>query len=308
MAASVVFRTALVALAGAVSALALSAEASPRPAADAREELVFARGGEIYARTSDGAVRRITNNRFYDGFPAWSPDRGSIVFTRAVGGDSDIYVMNADGTGARRLAGSARGPQDLYPRFSPDGRLIVFASNRTGENDIFVMRSDGAGLRRLTKGPRWVDDTQPSFSPSGRYVVFTSNRRAFFNYEIFRIRATDGGGLTRLTFWGSGEDGAPGDDISPSYSPDGKRIAFVSDRGGGYAVWTMNARGGDLREAARHKGHNVVFPRFSPDGGSLVYTAFADIPNVRPVDELWRVKVDGTARTKLGRGGSADWR
>jgi Tol biopolymer transport system component len=296
------------ALVAAAATLMLVPAASPGAALEPRDELVFARGGEIYVRASDGAVRRLTRNRVYDGAPAWSPDGRSIVFTRAIGNDSDIYVMDSDGRNARRLAGSARGAQDLYPRFSPDGRRIVFASNRTGESDVFVMRADGRGLRRLTRGPRWVDDTQPSFSPDGRHIVFTSNRISYFNYEVFRIRAADGGGLTRLTFWGSGEDGAPGDDVSPSYSPDGKRIAFVSERGGGYAVWTMNARGGDLRRIAGHANHNVVFPRFSPDGRSLVYTAFADKQGVPALDELWTVKVDGTGRTRLGRGGSADWR
>ena len=169
------------------------------------------------------------------------------------------------------------------------------------------MRAGGTGLRRLTRGAGWIDDTQPSFSPDGRSIVFTSNRVAFFNYEVFRLRVADGG-LTRLTFWGSGEDGAPGDDVSPSYSPDGKRIAFVSDRGGGYAVWTMDARGGGLRKVARHPGHNVVSPRFSPDGRSLVYTAFADRHGVPAVDELWTVKHDGSARKKLFLGTSADWR
>ena len=307
MTAANVLRAALVATAAAVSALALSApEAASRAAAEARAELVFARGGEIYARSADGAERRLTKNRVYDGFPAWSPDGSSVVFTRAVSGDSDIYLMNADGSGARRLAGSARGAQDLYPRFSPDGKLIAFASNRASESDVFVMYANGTNLRRLTRGPRWVEDTQPSFSPDGRHIVFASNRVAFSNHEVYRLRVADGGRVTRLTFWGSGGDGAPGDDVSPSYSPDGKRIAFVSDRGGGYAVWTMNANGGQLRKLSRHPGHDVVFPRFSPDGGTLIYTSSAK--EIAAVDRLWTVRADGTARKQLAPGSSADWR
>jgi Tol biopolymer transport system component len=292
-----------------LAGLALSASAPSRPGAAAPGfSLVFARDGEIYVRSVAGAVRRLTRDGASDSFPAWSPDRKRIVFSRATRGDADIYVMRANGTGLRRLAGSARGGQDLYPRFSPDGRSIVFASARgSREADVFVMRADGSGVRRIVAGPAWVEDTQPAFSPDGRHVVFASNRLSFFNYELYRVRTVGGGRATRLTFWGSGRDGAPGDDVSPSYSADGRRIAFVSDRRGGYAVWTMNARGGGLRELTRHPGQNVVFPRFSPDGRRLVYTAFPSRPGVAPVERIWTVRVDGSGRRSLGRGVSADW-
>ena len=296
--------------AAAVLAAAAGAETAPQPA-----PIVYATGSsgpsanrsDLYVRDTDGSVRRLSRTSRYEGFPSWSPDGSQIVFVAAPKGDSDVYVMNADGTGVRRLAGSARRANDLYPAWSPDGRLIAFTSNRDGvENELYVMRADGTGLRRLTRTPDWVDDTAPRFSPDGRYLVFSSNRVSFFNYELFRIRVSDGRGLTRLTFWGSGKDGAPGDDLLPDYSPDGTRIAFVSDRRGGYAIWVMNANGKDLREVTRHPRLNVVFPRFSPDGRSLLYTTFD--PRARtPVFRLWTVRVDGSNRTLVGRGSEADW-
>jgi Tol biopolymer transport system component len=223
-----------------------------------------------------------------------------------VRGDSDVFVMAADGTGVRRLAGSRKPGHDLYPAWSPDGRLIAFASDRPAEREIYIMRADGSGLRQLTRTKPYVDDTQPRFSPDGRFVLFTSNRVAFSNYELFRVRVSDGGGVRRLTFWGSGKDGAPGDDLSGDFSPDGKRIAFVSDRSGGYAIWTMRADGKGLREVARHRGLNVVFPRFSPDGSTLIYTLF-DPAAAKPRFELWTVAVDGSGRVRLGPGSEADW-
>jgi len=232
-----------------IAALGLAAGAGS--ATPAEHSIVFATGTtgsqgrptDVFVRDADGTVRQLTRTAWYEGSPSWSPDRTKIVYVSARGGDADIYVMNADGTGQRRLAGSKKGPQDQYPAWSPDGKLIAFASNRNGEEDIYVMRADGTGLRQLTKNAIWMEDQQPRFSPDGRFIVFSSNRVAFSNPELYRMRVLDGRGLVRLTHWGSGGDLSPGDDLMGDYSPDGKRIAFVSDRSGSYAVWTMTRTG-----------------------------------------------------------------
>ena len=272
--------------------------------------IVYAAGSggnaELYVRDSPGVVRRLTSNRAYDGFPAWSPNRREIAFVSRRGGrDSDIYVMRADGTQVRRV--TRGGGHDLYPAWSPDGKRIAFASNRNSvEQEIYSIRVDGSGARRLTRTRAFVQDTLPRYSPDGRYIVFTSNRVSYWNFELFRMRASDGRGVERLTFWGSGADGAPGDDIAPSYSPDGKRIVFVSDRGGGYAVWSMNANGGGLRELARHQGLNHAFPRFSPDGRQVVYSTFS--PDGDGSDsQLHTVSSEGRDHVVHGHGQEPDW-
>ena len=305
--------TAFAAFAGG-SAAGATAEASPAAS------IVYAAGGtgtdrrgaELYVRDGDGTTRRLTRNTLFDGFPRWSPDRTKIVFVRARGSDSDLYVMNADGTAVRRIAGSARRANDLYPAWSPDGRLIAFASNRAGENEIFVMRADGTGVRRITRTARWVDDTQPTFTPDGKALVIVSNRVAFSNYELFRIRLADGRVLKRLTFWGEGGDLTPGDDLMPEFSPDGKRIAWVSDRRGaegrlGYAVWTMNANGGDARRVARHASLNVGFPRYSPDGSTIVYSTFVFDDRGTRNFRVRTVGAGGGATTAVAEGTEADW-
>lgn len=297
-------------IAASIVAAALTAAVAVSAAPERDAPIVFARGSaaasELFVR-ANGKVVRLTRNRVYDGQAAWSRDGRQLAFVREDRGDADIWVMRADGTGARRLASSVRGAHDQYPAWSSDGKLIAFTSNRgERETEIYIARADGTGLRRLTTTPRFVTNTQPRFSPDGRFVVFASNRLSFFNFEVYRVRASDGRRIERLTFWGSGKDGAPGDDLSPSYSPDGRLIAFVSDRKGGYAVWTMRPDGRRLREVARHPGMNVVFPRFSPDGRRILYTAYPDAPG-EPAFTLWTVGVDGSGPTRLGLGTEADW-
>jgi TolB protein len=310
-----------------VAAAAVAAGAGSTATGTTREApliapIVYAAGGtgtartgaEIYVREAGGTrTRQLTNNRVFEGFPRWSPDRTKIAFVRSNGNDSDIYVMNEDGTQVRRLAGSARRAQDLYPAWSPNGKLIAFSSNRFGENEVMVMRADGTGLRRITKTARWVDDTQPVFTPDGKGLVIASNRVAFSNYELFRIRLSDGRVLKRLTYWGANGDLTPGDDLMPSYSRDGKRIVWVSDRPGvenriGYAVWSMNADGTDIRRIVRHAGLNIAFPRLAPDGRTLLYSTFEFPPEGAPRNfQVRGYLLEGGAYATYAAGTEGDW-
>lgn len=265
------------------------------------------RKAEIYVKRAGVGERRITRNGAYDGFPSWSADGKRIVFVSDRGnrGNSDIYVMDADGKNVKRL--TRGGGQDLYPSFSPDGKRIAFSTNRDGaESEIYVVGVDGKALKRLTRTAKYVDDVAPRFSPDGRWIVFSSNRVAFANYEIFRIRSSDGGAIRRLTFHGGDVPGDPGDDLLPSYSPDGKRIVFVSDREPRYGIWTMNADGGDLRKVVSYENMNVAFPRYSPDGKQILYTLFS--PEGDLSDAQLRMVLPGSLDdAELGPGREGDW-
>jgi len=247
---------------------------------------------EIYTMNADGSGKRnLTRDRARDLFPTWSPDGRRIAFLRGrlysnnPGGlgvhrfyGYHLYVMNADGSGLRRLtrritfryhlvwspdgrtiyfgrylvrtdgSGARRLPYiPLTAVWSPDGRRIAFAAQpdwcRTrpcysSHSDIYVMNADGSGKRMLTHNARY--NAEPAWSPDGRKIAFRSAQNG--NRDIYVMNA-DGSGKRNLTR-------NPAQDGSPSWSPDGRRIAFISNRDGRLEAHVMNADGSAQRSLA----------------------------------------------------------
>ena len=109
----------------------------------------------------DGSgTRNLTKTcRRRESSPQWSPDGSKILFTRPTASRMQIFVMNADGTGVRRLTD---GPDsNRTPVWSPDGNLIAFVSARDGNLELYVMDSHGADETRLTRTPS--AETQPAW-------------------------------------------------------------------------------------------------------------------------------------------------
>jgi TolB protein len=139
-----------------------------------------------------------------------------ILYTRLGPSEENLFVSNADGSGERALT---KGALDYNPAWSPDGKWIAFTSERDGSADLYRVRTDGSGLERLTDDPAF--DDQAAFSPDGSQIVFVTTRaggRA--NLWILDVETHKTKPLT------SGLGG----DFRPAWSPDGKWIAFSSDR------------------------------------------------------------------------------
>jgi Tol biopolymer transport system component len=141
-----------------------------------------------------------------------------IALNSLVHAESHLLIANADGSEEHPLLASP--DFDYDPAWSPDGRWIVFTSDRQGSADLYRVRPDGSQLQRLTDSPA-LDD-QAAFSPDSRQLVFVSTRTGgHANLWILNLSTRATRALTR----GSGGD------FRPAWSPDGKWIAFCSDRG-----------------------------------------------------------------------------
>ena len=128
---------------------------------------------DIFSRPlAGGPSTQLTDFEGRDASPQWSPDGTRLLFRRATDGISDIWVMNADGSGQTRLTDN--GADSYDPRWSPDGSQILFTTNLGGDYDIWIMAADGSGQRALTDHP--ADDEYPTWSEDGTYIVFQSSR------------------------------------------------------------------------------------------------------------------------------------
>jgi hypothetical protein len=154
------------------------------------------------------------------GQPSWSPDGAQIVFASDEDGDSELWIVDADGGNLRQLTDNQA--HDADPAFSPDGTQIVFVSDveSPGFSEVYTIAPDGTNLTRLTdlSGSQYA----PAWSPDGSQIVYVSDRGG--DGDLYVMDA-DGQRSTLLTV----DDGGA-EDRSPRWSPDGLWIAFLSNR------------------------------------------------------------------------------
>jgi Tol biopolymer transport system component len=208
-------------------------------------------------------------------------------------GDFEIFTMNPDGTGLVQLTNNTA--FDFDPDWSADGQRIAFESDRDLFSDIFVMNADGTEQTNVTNNAAF--DRAAAFSPDGERIAFDSNLSTGVDnptgdLEIFTVNL-DGTGLTQLTNNTARE-------LHPDYAPNGKKIAFVSDRDFRPGVYTMNADG--TEQIKRSRGAAVVFqfPSWSPGGKRIAFAS----DQGGPLD-IHRMRADGSRQTRLTDNGAA---
>lgn len=219
---------------------------------------------DIYLVNVDGTdLTRLTEDADNDTNPAWSPGGQQIVFVSSRDDGSEIYTMNADGSGIVRLTDDEFSNSE--PAWSPDGQQIAYSSFHKGSGfDIFVMNADGSSVRQVTENPDF--NLAPAWSPDSEHIVYSCWYTANIEKDRpFNIFALQNSGAIMLLYGGTDPGleelvsgihviGINGTDMrqltedkgsswSPSWSPDGQQVAFVSDRDGDADIYVINADG-----------------------------------------------------------------
>ncbi|MGD8394634.1 MAG: BamA/TamA family outer membrane protein [Candidatus Eiseniibacteriota bacterium] len=216
--------------------------------------------------------------RFLTASMAWSPDQSTIAFAAKMGGEDAIYLVDAENGDVRdRLRFGFDGIQS--PSFSPDGRALVFVGLQGGRSDLFITDVDGGHLRRLTDDR--YGDRDPTWSPDGQRIAFSTDRGPGTNFKTLdfddlRIAIYDlESGQVRVL------PGQVGKNISPQWSADATKIAYVSDRTGISNIFIVDVVTGEhfqltnlLTGVSGITEHSPPLS-WSASGNRMVYSVFS---------------------------------
>lgn len=207
-----------------------------------------------------------------------------MLMNRIAPSGSELYIANLDGSGERRLLADSR--YEYNGSIAPTGGFITFTSERRGDgsSDLYRAKLDGTGIAPLVATPSMEDAA--AVSPDGRTLAFVSTANGYrANIWLLDIRT---GHSRQLTGIGEvrGREGPPDCYFRPSWSPDGKWIAFSSDRNtawtghdGGHgwehtqelSIYVIRPDGTGFRQVATKPGYCLGSPNWSPDGRRIVF-------------------------------------
>lgn len=197
-----------------------------------------------------------------------------ILFAGYQNGDTDIYLMNEDGSEPTNLT-MAPGSTELEPAARPDGSLIAYISDQAGPGwDIYTMLPDGSGVQNLSNDPG-ASHLDPTWSPDGQRIAFTRGT------DSLSVMDFDGGNAQWLGILGR----------DPSWSPDGSRIAYILDN----SLHVADADGSNPTDISV-AGWQDLQPGWAPDGTRIIYSSR---PSTDDDFEIYTVAPDASDRVQL---------
>ena len=209
---------------------------------------------------------QVTSGVGLDLHPSLSPDGNSIAYSSDRGSGYEIFIRPLT-AGGRELQLTSDGAQNFEPTWSPDAQLIAFHSKNRG--GVWVVPALGGVARQIS-----AFGSSPAWSPDGSSLVIQSSG---IGDDLFAMAS---GALLTTTLWTVPARGGtpkpvtkmgdpPGGHGSPSWSPDGKRIAFTSYDPAGSVIWTVTPDGSDLKKVGPG-----IDPIYAPDGQHIYFVSF----------------------------------
>jgi Tol biopolymer transport system component/serine/threonine protein kinase len=271
-------------------------------------------GADVVVKPPGGGEERaVARLRHGDGNGLdWLPDGRIVVVDAGPPGDRGMFAVPPAGGPRHRITAPADGETQTCPRVSPDGRALAFLSQRRPmARNLMVVPLDRPGAPRALTGDEW-QPADLAWMPDGKALVFSSARGG--HDGLWRVALAGGApeplrlaaGLGRSSLaialrgdrlaytvtsddsnlWevGTGPGAGPPvrriastrGDSHPSYSPDGRRIAFRSDRSGTAEIWLADADGANAQQVTDFRGGHAGSPSWSSDGRLLAFDAYPD--------------------------------